>query len=65
MSDAYVAALAVERAHLLAAGKADRVKAVDDELARLGVGPKTPVVEAAVRPPAETAAMPKPRARRG
>lgn len=45
MSDSYVAALLVERVGYVAAGKLDRVAAVDAELARFGVSAAVGVVE--------------------
>ena len=65
MAETYEEALVAERANALAASKADRVQAVDAELARIGAGPKTPVApETATRPPADNAALPKPTNRR-
>lgn len=61
MSDATIAALLTERTGYVARNLPDRVKAVDEELARLGykVAP-----EKATAPEPRTTSAPKPRGRK-
>jgi len=65
MSDSYVAALLHEREGLKAAGRKDRVRQVDAELARLGYGVEDDAPEAAVNVAPENAAKPRGRPRKG